>query len=575
MTSFRRKRLGDILTAKGIVTQEQIDELLARTDKREKRLGELLSSEGLVSEEALAQAVAEQRGLQYLDLTDFHINPKFLEKMPLDLMQRYQFVPVQNAEEGSLIVAMTDPNNIPAIDELEMILNQGLDICVSTPSAIEAVLKRSSSPEQVLHAIPEDFKFHIVKEQEDGEGEESFSLETIDQDESPIIKLMNTTIFDAIQRRASDIHIEATDKNVWFKYRIDGVLYAATEPIDIKFHSAIVSRIKVMSDLDIAERRVPQNGRFNLQSGGKTIDFRVSILPGTYGEDVVIRILDKESITAGVGTLRLDSLGFDENDLRRFRKSIREPYGMVLVTGPTGSGKTTTLYAAVSEITTGEDKMITIEDPVEYQLRGAVQISVNEKKGLTFVHGLRSILQHDPDKIMVGEIRDAETGHIAVPSALTGHLVFTTVHANNAFDVLGRFLNMGIEPYNFVSSLNCILAQRLVRMLCPRCKKQVKPSRKEFEDSALDYEKYKDHAFYEAGGCKECNYIGFRGRKAITEFLDLSDRIREMILAKRPSSWIRKAAIAEGMTTLRQSALAKVLAGETTLKEINRVTFIE
>jgi len=575
MTSFRRKRIGDILTAKGIVTREQIDELLARTDKREKRLGELLSSEGLVSEEALAQAVAEQRGLRYLDLTDFHINPKFSEKIPLDLMKRYQFVPVENAEEGSLIIAMTDPNNIPAIDELEMILNQGLDICVSTPSAIEAVLKRSSSSEQVLHAISEDFKFHIVKEQEDGEGEESLSLETIDKDESPIIKLIHTTIIDAIQRRASDIHIEATDKNVWFKYRIDGVLYAATEPIDIKFHSAIVSRIKVMSDLDIAERRVPQYGRFKLQNDGKTIDFRVSILPSAFGEDVVIRILDKQSITAGVGTLRLDSLGFDENDLRRFRKSIREPYGMVLVTGPTGSGKTTTLYAAVSEITTGEDKMITIEDPVEYQLRGVVQIPVNEKEGLTFARGLRSILQHDPNKIMVGEIRDAETGHIAVESALTGHLVFTTVHANNAFDVLGRFLNMGIEPYNFVSSLNCILAQRLVRMLCPRCKKQVRPSRKEFEDSALDYEKYRDHAFYEAGGCKECNYTGFRGRKAITEFLDLSDRIREMILAKRPSSWIRKAAIAEGMTTLRQSALAKVLAGETTLKEINRVTFIE
>ncbi len=561
--------------AKGIVTQEQIDELLARTDKREKRIGELLSSEGLVSEEALAQAVAEQRDLRYLDLTDFHINPKFFEKIPVDLMQRYQFVPVENAEEGSLIVAMTDPNNIPAIDELEMILNQGLDICVSTPSAIETVLKRSRSSEQVLHAISGDFKFHIVKEQEDGEGEESFSLETIDKDESPIIKLMHTTISDAVQRRASDIHIEATDKNVWFKYRIDGVLYAATEPIDIKFHSAIVSRIKVMSDLDIAESSVPQDGRFKLQSGGKTIDFRVSILPSAFGEDVVIRILDKESITAGVGTLRLDSLGFDENDLRRFRKSIREPYGMVLVTGPTGSGKTTTLYAAVSEIATGENKMITIEDPVEYQLRGVVQIPVNEKKGLTFARGLRSILQHDPDKIMVGEIRDAETGHIAVQSALTGHLVFTTVHANNAFDVLGRFLNMGIEPYNFVSSLNCILAQRLVRMLCPRCKKQVRPSRKEFVDSALDYEKYKDHAFYEAGGCKECNYTGFRGRKAITEFLDLSDRIREMILAKRPSSWIRKAAIAEGMTTFRQSALAKVLAGETTLKEINRVTFIE
>jgi type IV pilus assembly protein PilB len=575
MTSFRRQRLGDILTAKGIVTQEKINELLARADAPEKRLGELLAAEGLVSEEALAQAVAEQRGVQYLNLTDFHINSKFFEKIPADLMQRYQFVPVESADEGSLIIAMTDPNNIPAIDELEMILNQGLDICVSTPSAIQAVLRRSGSSGQVPQPISENFEFHIVKEQQDGESQGVLSLETIDRDESPIIKLMHTTIFDAIKRRASDIHIEATEKNVWFKYRIDGVLYAAAEPIDIRFHSDIISRIKVMSDLDIAERHMPQDGRFKLQSGGKTIDFRVSVLPSVFGEDVVIHILDKESITASVSTLGLDSLGFDQNDLRSFRKSIRKPYGMVLVTGPTGSGKTTTLYAAISEITTGEDKMITIEDPVENQLRGVVQIPVNEKKGLTFARGLLSIQRHDPDKIMVGEIRDAETGHIAVQSALTGHLVFTTVRANNAFDVLARFLDMGIEPYNFVSSLNCILAQRLVRMLCPRCKKQVRPSRKEFEDSAVDFEKYKDNAFYEAGGCKECNYTGFRGRKVIAEFLDLSDRIREMILAKRPSSWIRKAAIAEGMTTLRQSALARVLSGETTLKEINRMTILE
>jgi type IV pilus assembly protein PilB len=572
MTSFRRKRLGDILVGRGIVTQAQINEVLARTDGRQKRIGELLMSEGMITEDILAKTLAEQRDLRYIDLTDFHINPKFFEKVTVDLMQRYQFVPVEDAGEA-LVVAMTDPNNIPAIDEIEMILGRALEIRVSTLSGIQEALKRSGTSERVLQSVSEDFKFHIVKEQEDGE--EVLSLDTIEKDESPIIKLMHTTIFDAIQRRASDIHIEATDKNVWFKYRIDGVLYPATEPIDIKFHSAIVSRIKVMSDLDIAERRVPQDGRFKIRTGAKTIDFRVSIMPSAFGEDIVIRILDKESITAGVNTLRLDSLGFDEMDLKRFRKSIREPYGMVLVTGPTGSGKTTTLYAAITEINTGEDKMITIEDPVEYQLRGVVQIPVNEKKGLTFARGLRSILRHDPDKIMVGEIRDGETAQIAVQSALTGHLVFTTVHANNAFDVLGRFLNMGIEPYNFVSALNCILAQRLVRMLCPRCKKQVKLTQQDLEDSAVEYEKYKDHPFYDVAGCKECNYTGYRGRKAITEFLDLSDHIREMILEKRPSSEIRKAAIAEGMTTLRRSAIAKVLAGDTTLKEINRVTFIE
>ncbi len=514
MTSFRRRRLGEILSAKGILTEDQINAVLRRTNGSQKRLGECLIEDRLITEEVLAQALAEQRGLRYADLMDFRIAPVFFETMSVELMQRYQFVPMEDTGDV-YILAMTDPNNLRAIDELEMILDRQIEICVSTPSAIQAVLKRSGSSEQVMHAVSEDFKLHLVKEQENGDGEEVLSLESIDKDESPIIKLMHTTIFDAIQRRASDIHIESTDKNVLIKYRIDGVLYLATEPIDNKFHNSMVSRIKVMSDLDIAERRVPQDGRFKLRTGGKTIDFRVSILPSAFGEDVVIRILDKESITAGVNTLKLESLGFDENDLRRFRKSIREPYGMVLVTGPTGSGKTTTLYAALTEINTGEDKFITIEDPVEYQLRGVTQIPVNEKKGLTFARGLRSILRHDPDKIMVGEIRDAETGQIAVQSALTGHLVFTTVHANNAFDVLGRFLNMGIEPYNFVSSLNCILAQRLVRILCTRCKKPIKLSRKDFEESALDYEQHKDRQFYEAGGCKDCNFTGFRGRKAI------------------------------------------------------------
>ncbi len=573
MTSFRRKRLGEILVAKGVLTASQINEALAKTADRQKRIGEVLMADGLITEEQLAQSLAEQRDLRYVDLSDLRIKPAFFETIPVDIMQRYQFVPLEDTGEV-LIVAVADPTNIPAIDDLELLLQRQIEVCVGTPSGIEATLQKSGSSEQVMHAVSEDFKFHIVKEQEDG-GEEILSFESIEKDESPIIRLIHTTVFDAMQRRASDIHIEATEKNVMIKYRIDGVLYPATEPIDIKFHSAMVSRIKVMSDLDIAERRVPQDGRFKIRTGAKTIDFRVSIMPSAFGEDIVIRILDKESITAGVTGLRLEALGFDETDLRRFRKSIREPYGMVLVTGPTGSGKTTSLYAAISEINTGEDKMITIEDPVEYQLRGVVQIPVNEKKGLTFARGLRSILRHDPDKIMVGEIRDAETAQIAVQSALTGHLVFTTVHANNAFDVLGRFLNMGIEPYNFVSALNCILAQRLVRVLCPRCKKSVKLSRNELVDSAIEPERYRDHAFADAAGCKECNFTGFRGRKAITEFLDLSDRIREMILEKRPSSEIRKAAISEGMTSLRQSALAKVFAGETTLKEINRVTFIE
>ncbi len=473
MISFRRRRLGDILVAKGIATQEQIAEVLAKANGSHKRIGQLLEDNGLISEETLARTLAEQRDLQYADLARFRIPSRFLETIPVDLMHHHQFVPLEDTGDV-LVIAVADPTNIPAIDELEMILKRPLEIRVTTPSAIRTVLTQSGTSERVLQEVSEDFKFHIVKESE--EGEDVLSLESVDKDESPVIKLIHTTVLDALERRASDIHIRTTDKNVQIKYRIDGIMYGATEPIDIKFHSAIISRIKVMSDLDIAERRVPQDGRFKLRTAKKTIDFRVSILPSAFGENAVIRILDREAMIAGVNDLRLDTLGFNESDLRRFRKSIREPYGMVLVTGPTGSGKTTTLYAAISEINTGEDNIVTIEDPVEYQLRDIMQIPVNEKKGLTFARGLRSILRHDPDKIMVGEIRDAETAQIAVQSALTGHLVFTTVHANNVLDVLGRFLNMGVEPYQFVSALNCVLAQRLVRVICPHCKRPAKIS---------------------------------------------------------------------------------------------------
>jgi type IV pilus assembly protein PilB len=388
---------------------------------------------------------------------------------------------------------------------------------------------------------------------------------------------VDTTIFTALQRRASDIHIETQDDSVGIKFRIDGVLTQAMPPIAKEHHSTIISRIKVMSELDISERRVPQDGRFRVKYGQpeRPIDFRVSIMPSIHGEDAVLRVLDKESMSEKFRSLTLDVVGFDEDDLRKFRRYIKEPYGMVLVTGPTGSGKTTTLYAAVNEIKTEEDKIITIEDPVEYQIRGITQIPVNEKKGLTFARGLRSILRHDPDKIMVGEIRDTETAQIAIQSALTGHLVFTTVHANNVVDVLGRFLNMGVEPYNFVSALNCILAQRLVRLICNSCREVVHYPAEVLEASGLDPDQWSKVSFYEGQGCIECAGTGFRGRSAIHELLDLSDRIREMILARKPTSEIRRAAREEGMRFLRESALDKVRTGMTTLKEINKVTFIE
>jgi type IV pilus assembly protein PilB len=440
---------------------------------------------------------------------------------------------------------------------------------------IEEILKKTEQSQRVLDEATEGFTFDVVREDEGGDETISIERLTSEEDISPIIRLVDTTIFTALERRASDIHIETLDDSVVVKYRIDGVLQQAMQPISKEHHSTIISRVKVMSELDIAERRVPQDGRFRVKYKGRLIDFRVSIMPTVHGENAVLRVLDKESMSEKFRKLTLDVVGFDDDDLRHFRRYIKEPYGMVLVTGPTGSGKTTTLYAALNEIKSEEDKIITIEDPVEYQIRGITQIPVNEKKGLTFARGLRSILRHDPDKILVGEIRDTETAQIAIQSALTGHLVFTTVHANNVVDVIGRFLNMGVEAYNFVSALNCILAQRLVRVICDSCKKKVHYTQEELDASGLDTKEWRDFTFYEGEGCIECAGTGYKGRTAIHELLDLTDRIRELILEKKPTSEVRKAAREEGMRFLREAALSKIRSGVTTLKEINKVTFIE
>jgi type IV pilus assembly protein PilB len=437
-------------------------------------------------------------------------------------------------------------------------------------------LKKTEQSQRVLEEATAGFALDLVGEEENPD--ETLSIERLtsgDADIAPVIKLVDTTIFSALERRASDIHIETRDGEVAIKYRIDGVLQFAMPPIAKEWHTAILSRIKVMSELDIAERRVPQDGRFRVRYRGRLIDFRVSIMPTIHGEDAVLRVLDKESMSEKFSKLSLEVVGFDEVEVQKFRRYIKEPYGMVLVTGPTGSGKTTTLYAALSEIQNDEDKIITIEDPVEYQLKGITQIPVNDKKGLSFARGLRSILRHDPDKVMVGEIRDQETAQIAINAALTGHLVFTTVHANNVFDVLGRFLNMGVEPYNFVSALNCILAQRLVRVICPHCKRSVNCGEEELLESGLDLAAWKDVDFQEGAGCFECGGTGYHGRTAITELLDLSEKIREMILDRRPTSEIRRQARMEGMTSLRESALELVKKGVTTLREVNKVTFIE
>jgi type IV pilus assembly protein PilB len=523
-------------------------------------------------DEATAIAFAERLGLPYVDLSAFRVDPDLFRSIPVEWMLRYTFVPEKRTEK-SMTVICADPTDVVKLDELELLTGLPLRIKVGSRASIADILQKSESSQRVLDEATEDFRLQLVSEDE--EGEETLTIDRITQDASPIIKLVDSILFNAIQRRASDVHIETQENVVVIKYRIDGVLYQAMDPIDKRHHGTIISRIKVMSELDIAEKRIPQDGRFKLRVRGRTIDFRVSIMPTVHGEDAVIRILDKESANAEFKSLNLDILGFDAETKRKVRKFIREPYGMVLVTGPTGSGKTTTLYACLSEIQSVEDKIVTIEDPVEYQLRGITQIPVNEKKGLTFARGLRSILRHDPDKIMVGEIRDEDTAQIAVQSALTGHLVFTTVHANNVVDVLGRFLNMKVELYNFVSALNCVLAQRLVRKICSHCREKVSVSPQSIAEAGLDPAMLAGQVFYEGRGCLECDGTGFHGRMAIAELLDLSDRIRGLILERRPAAEIKRAAKEEGMTFLREAALAKVFEGSTTLKEINKVTFVD
>ncbi len=528
-------------------------------------------------EMARAQDIARRYRCEFVDLKEFQLHHDLFAKIDPRLMFRYNFVPLEETRDGRLAIAIADPSQLMMIDEISLLLGKRIVTKVATLGQISEILKKTEQSKRVLEDASEGFTLDIVREEEGGDESISIDKLTAQGDMSPIIRLVDTTIFTALQRRASDIHIETQDDSVGIKFRIDGVLTQAMPPIAKEHHSTIISRIKVMSELDISERRVPQDGRFRVKYGQpeRPIDFRVSIMPSIHGEDAVLRVLDKESMSEKFRSLTLEVVGFDEDDLRKFRRYIKEPYGMVLVTGPTGSGKTTTLYAAVNEIKTDEDKIITIEDPVEYQLRGITQIPVNEKKGLTFARGLRSILRHDPDKIMVGEIRDTETAQIAIQAALTGHLVFTTVHANNVVDVLGRFLNMGVEPYNFVSALNCILAQRLVRLICNSCRTVVHYPSEVLEASGLDPEQWSKVNFYEGQGCIECAGTGFRGRSAIHELLDLSDRIREMILARKPTSEIRRAAREEGMRFLRESALDKVRLGMTTLKEINKVTFIE
>lgn len=565
---FSQRKLGEILLKKQYIN---FDELQNSLENKEGMLGEDLKKKGLINDKQLTESLAEQFHYDFVELNDINIEPSLFEVLPANIANQYQVVPV-SLDSNELKVVSYDPFDLILPDKLEKITGKNITIALGVRSEIESILKRSNSDSEVLKNISENFKPVFIKEDEDGnEREIEFSLS--DEETAPVIKLVYSIISAALQKRASDIHIEVFTEGINVKYRIDGVLYPATEVLDKKFHSALITRLKVMSDLDIAEKRIPQDGRFKLRIGYKNIDFRVSLLPSIYGEDVVIRILDKSSIDSDLQNLTVASLGLSNKAQYKFRKAINEPYGMVLITGPTGSGKTTTLYAAVTELNTGFEKIITVEDPVEYQLDGIVQIQVNEKKNLTFAKGLRSILRHDPDKIMVGEIRDSETAQIAVQSALTGHLVFSTVHANNAFDVVSRFSHMGIELNNLISALNCVVAQRLVRKICPKCKVEYQPTTEQLVESGISADA--ENKYYKGEGCDYCGKTGYRGRSAIIELLNLTPNLRDMMAKNATYSELQSVAIDEGMETLRQSAIRMMHRSETTLEEINRVTFVD
>jgi general secretion pathway protein E len=475
------------------------------------------------------------------------------------------------AADGRLLLAFDDPFSGELHAWAEERIAAPFSWCLAHRGDLVAFLAGHEESLRALDAVQEE----TAAAPSDGGRVEDLSLKAIGDESSEVVRLVRSTLRDALMIGASDVHLETLPAGLAIKFRIDGILSQVKAIQDPRQAEQAIARVKVLAELDITERRVPQDGRFKALERGRAVDFRVSIMPSIHGEDAVLRVLDKQSLYETTHqSLSLDSLGFDAEDVKRLRRLSNEPYGMLLVTGPTGSGKTTTLYAAISEINNGQDKIVTIEDPVEYQLPGVLQIPVNEKKGLTFARGLRSILRHDPDKIMVGEIRDPETANIAVQSALTGHLVFTTVHANNVFDVIGRFMHMNVDLYGFVSALNAILAQRLVRMVCPHCAEPEKPSPEILAESGLESKTVQGWKFMVGRGCRECRGAGYKGRKAIAEMMILTDELRELINSRAPVRQLKDAAQRSGTRFLREAALQAVKRGETTLQEINRVTFV-
>ena len=519
-----------------------------------------------------AQDVARRYRCEFIDLTDFELHHELFKKIPVELMFRYNFVPLEETADGRLAIAIADPSQLMMIDEISLLLKQRIITKVSTLKQISDILKKTEQSQRVLEEASEGFQ--IIREDENTGAEETLSIDklTATGDTSPIIRLVDTTIFTALQRRASDIHIETRDDSVVIKFRIDGVLTQAMPPIGKEHHSTVISRIKVMSELDISERRVPQDGRFRVKYNGRAIDFRVSIMPSIHGEDAVLRVLDKESMSEKFRTLTLDVVGFDEEDLRKFRRYIKEPYGMVLVTGPTGSGKTNTLYSSISRLNQPDTNIMTAEDPVEFQLQGVNQVQMKEQIGLNFAAALRSFLRQDPNIILVGEIRDFETAEIAIKAALTGHLVLSTLHTNGAPETITRLMNMGIEPFLVATSVHLICAQRLVRRVCKDCTEAIDVPPQTLIDAGFTPEESKTVKIQKGKGCGVCNNTGYKGRCGLYEVMEVDDEIRELVLVGASAVELKKKAIERGMITLRRSGLIKVAAGMTTLEEVARET---
>lgn len=550
------------------VSAAQIKQAKLQALQQQRRVIEVLEEIYGNNQEQFLQAISKALHFTAISMKELNaLNPAFEMVAFAKAQQKECIVFYEN--EQDLVLVFADPFNESLQDWAMATLQQPFTWRLAHRSDIAAFLARHEETMRALDNV------HHTKQAMSLDADEAvahLSLKSINEDTNPIVKLVNSTLYDALKAGASDIHLECSNSGLSVKYRIDGVIANVGGMQGTDNADQAISRIKVMAQLDIAERRIPQDGRFKVVIQDREVDFRVSIMPSVFGEDAVLRVLDRKALTEEAQGLSLQALGFDECIIGQIRRLASRPYGMLLVTGPTGSGKTTSLYAAISEVNTGHDKIITIEDPVEYQLPEVLQIPVNEKKGLTFARGLRSILRHDPDKIMVGEIRDSETAQIAVQAALTGHLVFTTVHANNVLDVIGRFIHMGVDPYNFVSAMNGIVAQRLIRAICPHCAEDDYPDAKLLEESGITPDMAAGMRFKFAKGCGHCRGTGYRGRKAVAELLILNDELREMIVAREPIRQLKEAARCAGMRTIRESAIDAVARGVTTLQEINRVT---